>query len=262
MKYSACIEMLFDEVPFIQRINKAKENNFDAIEFWDWQEKDIDKIRDECVKNDISVAAFIGNTRGQMVNPEDNKDLITGIGQSIKIAKELQCNNLLLTTNILGEDRSVLPTPADLTEMDKKKNIEKVLSELAPIAEKSGITMVLEPLNVLVDHPGYFLDNSKIGFEVLNKVNSPNIKLLYDIYHMQIMEGNIINTLENNIDLIGHIHIADVPGRREPGTGEINYSNIYNKLVELDYKNYAGFEYQPTGSTEDSLYSIKKIFNF
>ncbi|MFC2144861.1 hydroxypyruvate isomerase family protein [Actinomycetota bacterium] len=262
MKYSACIEMLFDEVPFIQRINRAKENNFDAIEFWDWEEKDIDKIRDECVKNDISVAAFIGNTKGQMVNPEDNEALVTGIGQSIKIAKELQCNNLLLTTNILGEDRSVLPTPADLTEMDKKKNIEIVLSELAPIAEKAGITMVLEPLNILVDHPGYFLDNSKIGFDVLKKVNCPNIKLLYDIYHMQIMEGNIINTLENNIDLIGHIHIADVPGRREPGTGEINYNNIYNKLVELDYKNFAGFEYQPSISTEDSLLSIKKIFNF
>ena len=79
---------------------------------------------------------------------------------------------------------------------------------------------------------------------------------------MQIMEGNIINTIENNIDLIGHIHIADVPGRREPGTGEINYSNIYNKLVELEYKNFAGFEYQPTISTEDSLFSIRNIFNF
>jgi hydroxypyruvate isomerase len=79
---------------------------------------------------------------------------------------------------------------------------------------------------------------------------------------MQIMEGNIINTLEKNIDLIGHIHIADVPGRREPGTGEINYSNIYNKLIELDYKNFAGFEYQPTNSTEDSVLSIRNIFNF
>ena len=216
----------------------------------------------EMLFNDIGIAAFVGNTEGQMVNPADNEDLITGIGQSIEIAKKLQCNNLLLTTNILGEDRSVMPTPAGLTDADKKKNIEIVLSRLALIAEKYGITMVLEPLNVLVDHPGYFLDNSKAGFDILKKVNSPNIKLLYDIYHMQIMEGNIINTIENNIDQIGHIHIADVPGRREPGTGEINYSNIYNKLVELEYKNFAGFEYQPTISTEDSLLSIRNIFNF
>lgn len=262
MKFSACIEMLFNEVPFIQRIKKAKENNFDAIEFWDWMEKDIDEIRDECIENNINIAAFIGNTKGQMVNPDDNEDLVMGVSQSINIAKKLQCNNLILTTNILGEDRSVLPTPAGLTEEDKKKNIEKVLFELAPIAEKSGVTMVLEPLNVLVDHPGYFLDNSKIGFDILKKVNSPNIKLLYDIYHMQIMEGNIINTIEKNIDLIGHIHIADVPGRMEPGTGEINYINIYNKLVELDYKNFAGFEYQPSVSTKDSLQSIKNAFNF
>ncbi len=262
MKYSTCIEMLFDEVPFIQRIKKAKENNFDAIEFWDWKEKDIEKIRDECIENDIGVAAFVGNTKGQMVNPDDNAEFVSGVEESIKIAKELQCNSLLLTTNILGEDRSAMPTPAGLTEKDIKRNIENVLSELAPIAEKSGITMVLEPLNVLVDHPGYFLDNSKIGFDILNRINSPNIKLLYDIYHMQIMEGNIINTLEKNIDLIGHIHIADVPGRREPGTGEINYSNIYNKLIELDYKNFTGFEYQPLNSTEDSLLSIRNIFNF
>jgi hydroxypyruvate isomerase len=262
MKYSACIEMLFDEVPFIKRIEKAKENNFDAIEFWDWKEKDIEDIRDECTENAIGVAAFVGNTKGQMVNPDDNEDLIAGIKESINIAKELQCNNLLLTTNILGEDRSVMPTPAGLTQEDKKKNIEIVLSELASVAEKSGITMVLEPLNVLVDHPGYFLDNSKAGFDILKKVNSSNIKLLYDIYHMQIMEGNIINTIEKNIDLIGHIHIADVPGRMEPGTGEINYSNIYSKLVELGYKNFAGFEYQPYLSTKDSLQRIKDIFNF
>jgi len=262
MKYSSCIEMLFNEVPFIQRIKKAKENNFDAIEFWDWEEKEIDSIRDECVDNDINIAAFVGNTKGQMVNPDDNEDLVAGVEESIRIAKELQCNNLILTTNILGEDRSVMPTPEGLTEADKKKNIEEVLSKLAPIAEKSNIIMVLEPLNVLVDHPGYFLDNSKIGFDLLKRINSPNIKLLYDIYHMQIMEGNIINTLEENIDLIGHIHIADVPGRREPGTGEINYSNIYKKLVELDYKNFAGFEYQPASSTEDSLLSVRNIFYF
>jgi len=262
MKYSACIEMLFNEVPFIQRIKKAKENNFSAIEFWDWKEKEIDSIRDECVKNDISIAAFIGNTKGQMVDPGDNEDFVSGVEESIEIAKELQCNNLILTTNILCEDRSVMPTPAGLTTEDKKRNIEEVLSELAQVAEKSKITMVLEPLNVLVDHPGYFLDNSKIGFDLLKKINSKNIKLLYDIYHMQIMEGNIINTLEENIDLIGHVHIADVPGRREPGTGEINYNNIYKKLVELDYKNFAGFEYQPTSTTEDSVLSIRNIFNF
>ena len=262
MKYSACIEMLFTEQPFLQRIKKAKESGFQAIEFWDWKEKDLQKIKDECMANDIKVAAFVGNTAGQMVNPEDNESFIKGVKESIEKAVLLGCENLILTTNILGEDRSVKPLKNEIPDSKKKENILYILSELDEIVKKNGITLNIEPLNVIVDHKGYFLNNSTEGFEALKKINRKNIKLLYDIYHMQIMEGNLINTITENIDIIGHIHIADVPGRHEPGTGEINYNNIFKILKEIEYKNWVGFEYLPSGSTELSLRMVRKIFEF
>jgi hydroxypyruvate isomerase len=123
---------------------------------------------------------------------------------------------------------------------------------IAPLAEKAGVTLVLEPLNVYVDHPGYFLDGSAAGFDLVRAVGSPRIKLLYDIYHMQVMEGNIIQTLTSNLDVIGHVHVADVPGRHEPGTGELSYANIFEALRQAGYDKYVGFEFEPTVPSEEA----------
>jgi hydroxypyruvate isomerase len=108
------------------------------------------------------------------------------------------------------------------------------------------LTLVLEPLNIHVDHPGYFLNHSGVGFNLVREVNSPSIRLLYDIYHMQVMEGNLIDTLTRNLDLIGHIHVADVPGRHQPGSGEINYANVMKCLRQAGYSGYVGMEFEPT----------------
>ncbi len=262
MRFSCCIELLFTEVPFLDRIKKAKEFNFDAIEFWDWEEKDLAAIKKECKRNQIDVAIFVGNTVGQMVNPNDNDKLIDGVKDSIEKAKYLNCENLILTTNILQEDRSVVPLDFRISEEEKKNNLLLVLNELNKIAEESNIILNIEPLNTLVDHKGYFLEYSREGFDLVKKVSSKNIKVLYDIYHLQIMQGNIISDIENNFDYIGHFHIADVPGRHEPGTGEINYINVYKKIEELGYSGFIGFEYMPLSSTEKSLTKVKEIFNF
>jgi len=111
---------------------------------------------------------------------------------------------------------------------------------------------VLEPLNVHVDHPGYFLNHSALGFELVRAVGSPYIRLLFDIYHMQVMEGNIIQSLTGNLDVIGHVHVADVPGRHEPGTGELHYGNIFRALRQAGYDRYVGFEFEPTVASEQA----------
>ena len=122
--------------------------------------------------------------------------------------------------------------------IEKKNNLLLVLKELKKISEESDIFLKIEPLNTLVDHKGYFLKYSSEGFNLVEEVNSKNIKVLYDIYHLQIMQGNIISDIEKNFDLIGHFHIADVPGRHEPGTAEINYKNIYKKIRDLGFSGF------------------------
>ncbi len=130
------------------------------------------------------------------------------------------------------------------------------LKTAAPLAEEAGVTLVLEPLNILVDHPGYFLTSSREGFEIVEQVGSPAVKLLYDIYHQQVTEGNLIATITSHIDLIGHFHAADVPGRHEPGTGEINYANVLAAIDEAGYEGFIGLEYAPTVATAESLQAV------
>jgi hydroxypyruvate isomerase len=124
------------------------------------------------------------------------------------------------------------------------------LTLLAPLAERYGVTLNLEPLNTTVDHAGYWLDSSQAGFELVRRVGSPNLRLLFDIYHMQVMEGNLIARMRAHLDLIGHIHVADVPGRHQPGTGEINYRNIFCALRDAGYDRAVGMEFAPLGPSD------------
>jgi len=127
------------------------------------------------------------------------------------------------------------------------------------MTEKEDIILMLEPLNTLVDHPGYFLDSPQEAAQIVREVNSPSVKLLFDCYHMQIMNGNLISTIERNIDIIKHFHAAGVPGRHELFIGELNYPNIVKRIDEIGYKEYFGLEYFPTMPSEDSLKSMLKI---
>lgn len=258
MKYSACIEMLYQEYDFIERIYKAKEAGFDAIEFWLWQNKNLDAVKRAIDETDLEVGVFQGNIEGRMIDPKDNALYISGVKQSLEAAKKLGAKHLFLMTDILQEDRSVLEPPYSIPEEDKAKSIECVLNALRPLAEEAGVKLILEPLNIHVDHKGYYLSHSKPAFDMARKTGSENIKVLYDIYHMQIMEGNIIQTIRDNMDAIGYIHIADVPGRFQPGTGELNYANIFKALREIHYEGYVGFEFEPTGAGTEKV--VKDVF--
>jgi hydroxypyruvate isomerase len=269
MLYSACIEWLFEEVPFKDRIKKAKEFGFDAVEFWGWgespffPEKDIKELKSQCKKNDMVVSFFLGNWVNSMIDPREKEGCLEEIKKSIKIAAELDCHSLAVLPSILNADFTCKTPPEDLSEKEIQDNLESVCLEACQQAEKYDVNITIEPLNTKIDHMGYYLESSRSGFELVKRVRKKgygNIGILFDIYHMQIMEGNIINTIEENIDLIEHVHVADLPGRNEPGTGEINFYNILKRIKESEYKKYIGFEYMPTVSTEQSLGSMKELF--
>jgi len=122
--------------------------------------------------------------------------------------------------------------------------------------EKTGITLALEPLNTIIDHKGYYLWQSSEAFEIINKVNSPHVKILYDIYHQQVMEGNIVNTITSNIEKICHFHSAGLPGRGELHDGELNYPFIFSKIDKAGYKGYIGLEYFPKQEPLENLSRI------
>lgn len=250
MKASVCIEMIYTEYPFIDRIKKAAEQGFDAVEFWNWDSKDMEIIQKTAASAGIKIATFQSNLGGTLIHPSHRQNFVAGIKKSLAKANQMDVQAMFMLTDELGDDRSVRFQFPELSQKEKYESVLEGLKMLAPMAGEAGVTLVLEPLNIYVDHPGYFLHSSEMGFTLIREINHPNIKLLFDIYHMQVMEGNLIEKLTHNLDLIGHIHVADVPGRHQPGTGEINYKNVLNAVKKAGYQGYVGFEFEPTVPSE------------
>jgi hydroxypyruvate isomerase len=259
MKSSVCIEMIFTEVPFLERIEKAAQAGFDAIEFWNWDNKDLPAVKAAVKRAGIGIASFQANLGGTLVHPAQRDEFVASIEKSLTKAQEMGAPTLFLLTDELGDDRTVRYQFPELSEEAKYQSVFDGLQALAPLAEKAGITLLLEALNICVDHPGYFLNRSVVGFELVRAVGSPHIKLLFDIYHMQVMEGNIIHSLTHNLDVIGHVHVADVPGRHQPGTGELNYANIFKALRQAGYDRYVGFELDPTVPSEEAAPALLSL---
>jgi hydroxypyruvate isomerase len=242
---SACIEMMFREEPeFTKRVDRAADCGLNAIEFWGHGGKDIDGIAARVKDRGLAVGAFVAPA-GNLGDPANHETYVQSLKDALPIARKLDCPRLIVT---VGNEIEGMP------RAEQHGNIVKALKMVAPVAEDAGLTLCVEPLNILVDHQGYFLSTSTEGFEILEEVGSPAVKLLFDIYHQQITEGNLIANLTAGADRIGHLHVADVPGRHEPGSGEINYRNVFAALMEAGWDGYAGLEYSPsTPATEDSL---------
>ncbi len=249
IKLSACIEMIFTDVPFLDRIAKVSEIGIPAFEFWDWGSKDIAEIKRRKSKYGLATATFGVDLGASIVDQSAAGTFLKAVKNSIKIAHELDCKTLIVTTGneLKGVARS-----------KQHESIVKCLKGAVETVEKEKVTLVLEPLNTLVDHKGYYLYSSSEGFEIIREVGSPNVKLLYDVYHLQIMEGNIISTITKNIELIGHFHTGDVPGRHEPGTGEINYANVLKAIDDAGYEGFVGLEFTPT---RDPKLALKPIID-
>jgi len=250
IQFSVCIEMIFRELPLLDRIDALSECRFESFEFWGWRSKDIRGILERKEKHGLALSTFCVEPMGRIVDSNTRHEFITGVKDTIDIAHKLECPRLLVTTGneIEGVSRKV-----------QHKSIVKSLREAAKLVEEADVTLLLEPLNILVDHKGYYLSSSKEGFEIIREVDSSNIKLLYDIYHQQITEGNLIDTITKNISLIGHFHVGDVPGRHEPGTGEINYANVFKEIYKTGYEGFIGLEFKPITDSREALNKVRKI---
>ena len=251
IKLSACIEMLFPEIEnFVDRIPAAKKAGLDAVEFWGFSGKNLEAIASASQKAGIPVAAICVEAPDGMLDMHLADGYAEAVQRSIEAAQIVGCKTLIATT---GWGKDVADRAWGHT------GIVACLKAAAPLAEAAGVTLVLEPLNILVDHAGYFLSTSAEGFEIVEQVNSPAVKLLFDIYHQQITEGNLIANITSHIDDIGHFHTADNPGRYEPGTGEINYANVLPAIDEAGYEKFVGLEFRPSKPTPEALKLIVAI---
>jgi len=237
-------------------IERSAAAGADAVEFFDWESVDPEAIRETAAGNDVAIGGTlaggagmnIADRNGEAISyPGDHDRAVEDVERSIEAADELGADTLIVT---VGQRIDTL------SEAAQHNAVVRVLRAVAPTAEAHDVTVVPEPLNVRNDHPGYFLRTANRGFEIVEAVDSPNVKLLFDIYHQQITEGNVTATLTGHLDLVGHVHIADVPGRHEPGTGELNYANVFEALAEAGYDGVVSCEFSPTGDPDEAVADV------
>lgn len=183
-------------------------------------------------------------------DPENEGAIVDQITEACKIAKRLNCK---MGTIVGGDDQP------GMTQNQMHNQIIKVLKMVTPIVEAYDFMLILEPMNIRVDHQGHCLYGSEPGIKICNEVNSSNVKLNWDLYHMQISEGDLCGHLQEGIDQIGYIQLADHPGRHEPGTGEIQYAKVLKLAKALGYTGYFGLECMPSESEEKAIARIISI---
>lgn len=261
MNYAFCLEMLYTEVSFVDRLQLAKNDGISMIEFWDWRDKDLDILKKKMDQLDMSVCNISGNRNFGMIDPNERTQFIDEVIETAGVAKKIGCPTLMLLVQSLQEDGGGRVPSVKLSDQEIEDNIIVCGQELGIIADKFDLDMVIEPLNNVLDHPRYELNASSMAFSVVNAIKHPRVKVLYDIYHMAMQDENIMNDIENNFKKIGHFHVADKPGRNEPGTGDINYPQIISLLKKLNYQGIIGFELMPqNGNTQRAVKRISKTF--
>lgn len=249
-RFSANLSMLFTEVDFLDRFAAAADAGFKGVEYISPYEHDPAAIAERLKANGLTQALFnlpVGNwdagERGIAILPDRCEEFRKGVDTAIRYAHALGCTQVNCLAGLAPP--GVDPARIHATFVENLQHASRAL-------KAAGIRLLVEAINTR-DMPGYFLNTSRQAFALLDEVASDNLFFQYDIYHMQVMEGDLAETIRRNIARIKHIQVADNPGRNEPGTGEINYAFLFRHLDAIGYDGWVGAEYRPLTTTRAGL---------
>ncbi len=251
-KLSVMLWTVYRDLPFEQRLEKIAEAGYSSVELVDefkkWSDEDFRRFNARKRSLGITFDATAGVWKG-IADPSGRDAFLADLTSFLPIAEKLECSEIIVLSGNRVEGVS--------HEAHHQACVE-ALKQASDITARANVTLLLENIDQ-EENPKYFLTSVAEGFEIIRQVDHPRVKFLYDFYHEQISEGNLIEKLEKNIDLVGLVHIADVPGRHQPGTGEINYGNIFRKLAELKYNRYAAMEFMPNGDPVAALRGAREL---
>ncbi len=251
-KFSVMLWTIYQDRPYVERLEKVAEAGYHSLElvreFENWSDEDFRRAMARKQALDLGFDTLVANYDDRvrpvtLVNPNHREGFLADVRSGLVIARRLECPTMIAMSG------NIVPA---MTRAAQHASIVEGLKRAAEIVEGKGITLLLENID-LEENPHYYLWSVPEAFEIIGKVGHPQVKFLYDFYHAQISGGNLIENLEKNIDKVGLVHIADVPGRHAPGTGEIDYTNIYRKLAELKYRHYVAMEFIPIGDAVQEL---------
>jgi hydroxypyruvate isomerase len=250
-------EMVFQDLPVVERVRRIHALGF-QVEIWDWTRHDIDSL-ESLREEGVVYSSMTGYIRGRLTDPEGADELLATAEQSVPVAKRLGIPRLNLHgTGLDDQGRPVRPEPVATGPMWLAAR--HTLGRIAALGEREGVTFVLENLNTAVDHPGVPFATAADCLALVESVDNPHLRLMLDLYHAQIGEGNLIELCRRALPFIGEIQVADVPGRCEPGTGEINYPAVARALADLGYTGTVGLEAFASGDSEVALDRFRTAF--
>jgi hydroxypyruvate isomerase len=251
-KLSVMLWTVYEKLPFDQRIEKVAEAGYNAVElvneYKNFTKEDYARFRAKKRELHLTVDATSGIAHS-LCDASQRGAFLDEVRAKLSVLEELECNKLI----ILSGDKVPGQTPQQMHE-----SCIEGLKRAADIAATKNVGLLLENIDP-EENPKYFLTSVAEGFQIVRSVGAPNVQFLYDFFHDQIAEGNLLAKLEKNLDLIGVVHIADVPGRHDPGTGEINYPNIFRKLGQLGFNGYVAMEFIPEGETVAALRAAREM---
>jgi hydroxypyruvate isomerase len=249
-RFAANLSMLYTEVPFLDRFERAARSGFDAVEFLFPYAFPAAEIKARLKANGLALALFNtsagdwdGGERGFACNPARVEDWKRVVGQALEYATALGAPQVHCMAG---------KAPAGVSDASLRETYVSNLRHAAREFERAGLKAVIEPINAY-DIPGYYLNRNDQALALMDEVGAPNLFLQYDIYHAQRSEGELAATMEKHLPRIAHMQLADNPGRHEPGTGEINYPFLFEHIDRIGYKGFIGCEYKPKGATEAGL---------
>ena len=233
-----------DEKGLCKAMDLAKSNGLSAIEIFDFAGRDLELLAAEAKKRDMEIISFCQKNGKFWGDPAHLDEFVQGFRDSVVAAKKLDASNVIVSDDLY---------PTNLPREQVHAAMVEGLKRLAPLAEQAGLTVIAEPLS------GKYFRDAVEPFDIIREVNSPNVKLLYDIFHFQLIAGNITKTLRENIDLIGHIHGAGAPDRGDMTEGELDYSYILEQLSKTGYDKYFGLEFFTFENREEKVWKSAKL---
>jgi hydroxypyruvate isomerase len=250
IELSACIEMLFEaESPdFVSRLALAKDAGFTTIEFWTWDDKPVEELGKELQRLDLAAHLFLVRASGPLTDRRYHAEFLAQLESAAALARSWEVPYLAL---FCGNE---LP---DISREAQEANVRAALEASVEIADRFERSLVIEPLNTRVDHPGYFLTTTPQAIRIIEDVGSPTLGLAYDAYHSITMGERPADVLAGHFDLVSHVQIADVPGRGEPGSGTVDWTAFLRWLSSQGYARPVGLEYRPSVPTVESLAYIR-----
>ena len=249
MRFDIPVPCFFGNMDFCAAIEKIAALGFDAAETYNWQCLDIPAVRAACEQNGVELLS-VCTSEFTLTDAAYRERYLRCLRESCAAARSLGAKMLITQVGAdTGEERA-----------RQQENIIATLALAHPILEDAGITLLVEPLNALYNHKGYYLTRSDEAFAILRAVDSPFVKLVFDIYHQQVTEGNLLNNMLDNLGQIGHLHAAGHPGRHDLQEGETDYRFLFRKLDAAGYKGACGLEYNPLGDAAESLAAFRKLY--